>query len=526
MAASTQRPRPAVERIGRYVVYDEIAAGGMATVHLGRLLGPVGFSRTVAVKRLHAHLGRDPEFVAMFLDEARLAARIRHPNVGATIDIVADDDQLVLIMDYVHGASLSQLLRSERHVGRGIPPRIVSGVLVGVLSGLHAAHETRSESGTLLEIVHRDVSPQNIMVGVDGVARVLDFGIAKAAWNGVTTRDGRLKGKLSYMSPEQVRGDKLDRRTDVYAAAVVLWEALTGTRLFPGDNPVLIGRDILEKDVPAPSTLVEGLDKALDDLLRQGLSRDKRERFSTARAMAMALETSVPPATAREIGEWVEANAGPQLEQRAELVRRIESPFGAEPSHLGAATPSEGERPSQMSTHIDGLSPSPAGGGHEIIEAASLAAQVSQADAGASLPDLPAGGPRSRLVLAAAAVLGVVTLFLAWGLLVRGDVAGVPAPVRVAATSSDAAATSNLPPPNAKATTSASGAGTERGTDPPSLTSSAASADPVGSSERAPASSAAPRSPKPRPPPGRKPGCTPPFVLEAGIKRYKPECLE
>ncbi|MBI4704792.1 MAG: serine/threonine protein kinase [Deltaproteobacteria bacterium] len=223
--------------IGRFALYADIAHGGMATVHIGRLLGPVGFSRTVAIKRLHAQFARDPEFVSMFLDEARLAARIQHPNVVPVIDVVALEGELFLVMDYVHGESLARLLGLLHKAGQAVPTRIAVSLLAGALHGLHAAHEARTERGAPLNIVHRDISPQNILVGVDGAARVVDFGIAKAAGRLQSTRDGQLKGKIMYMAPEQVGLGQVDRRTDVYAASVVLWEALAGRKLFRFDEP-------------------------------------------------------------------------------------------------------------------------------------------------------------------------------------------------------------------------------------------------------------------------------------------------
>jgi serine/threonine-protein kinase len=173
----------------------------MATVHFGRLLGVVGFSKTVAIKRLHPHLARDPEFVSMFLDEARLAARVRHPNVVSTLDVVALEGELFLVMEYIQGESLRQLGRSASEASTRIPPPIAATILVGVLHGLHAAHDAVNERGEPLGIVHRDVSPQNILVGIDGVPRVFDFGVAKAAGRLQSTHEGQLKGKLAYMSP-------------------------------------------------------------------------------------------------------------------------------------------------------------------------------------------------------------------------------------------------------------------------------------------------------------------------------------
>lgn len=308
--------------VGRYVVFDEIAAGGMASVHLGRLLGAVGFSRTVAIKRLHPHLARDGEFANMFLDEARLAARIRHPNVVAVLDVVHDAGELLLVMDYVQGESLSRLSRAMRP--GGIPPRLAVTVMTGVLHGLHAAHEATTEQGEPLHIVHRDVSPQNVMVGVDGVARIFDFGVAKAAHRAQTTQDGSIKGKISYMAPEQLLSEAVDRRADVYSAAVVLWEALTGERLFDGENQGRMIRKILDEPVPLPSSVTPGLPRALDEAVMRGLERDLTKRWQTARDFAAALELCSPASSATQLGEWVESIGGSALGDRAQRVKDIE----------------------------------------------------------------------------------------------------------------------------------------------------------------------------------------------------------
>src|SRR5579883_1648178 len=170
-----------VRMVGRYALFEQIAAGGMATVHLGRLVGPVGFSRTVAIKRLHTSLTSDPQFVAMFLDEARLAGRVTHPNVVATIDVVTLQGELFLVMEHIAGVSLMRLLQASTQRKEFVPPAIAAGIVVGVLQGLHAAHDACNEKGEPLGLVHRDVSPQNILVGAEGVPRVIDFGVAKAA---------------------------------------------------------------------------------------------------------------------------------------------------------------------------------------------------------------------------------------------------------------------------------------------------------------------------------------------------------
>ena len=311
--------------LGRYALYGEIAAGGMATVHLARLMGSVGFARTVAIKRLHPHLSKDPDFVGMFLEEARLAARVRHPNVVSTLDVVDDDSELFLVMEYVAGESLSRLVRKTRDAGERVPPRYVVGVMCGALEGLHAAHEATSERGAALGIVHRDVSPQNIHVGLDGVARVLDFGIAKATNRVQETRTDQIKGKVAYMSPEQLAKGPIDRRADVYSAAVVLWEALTGARLFKAEDVPALVYAIMNDEVVPPSTLVPDLPKGLDEIVMKGLDREADKRWSSAREMAVALEKVLPHAPAREIGEWVRRAAGDMLDWRIELVHRIES---------------------------------------------------------------------------------------------------------------------------------------------------------------------------------------------------------
>ena len=310
--------------VGRYVVHDHLASGGMASVHIGRLIGPVGFSRTVAVKILHPQYARDPQFVSMFIDEARLAARIRHPNVVATLDVVATNGQLMVVMEYVAGETLARLLTLCRGTQRRLEPAIASAILVDVLDGLHAAHEARDERDEPLDIVHRDVSPQNVMVGADGTARVLDFGIAKAASREHSTNDGAVKGKFPYMAPEQISRQKVDRRTDVFAAAIVLWEALTGERLFHADHPAAIVARVMNESCAAPSMIVEALSPEVDGVVLKGLARDRDSRFATAHDFARALEKALPPARRSEVRAWVEQVAHDVLTARARRVTDIE----------------------------------------------------------------------------------------------------------------------------------------------------------------------------------------------------------
>jgi eukaryotic-like serine/threonine-protein kinase len=318
--------------VGRYALFDAIASGGMATVHLARLMGEVGFSRTVAIKRLHSQHAMDPEFVSMFIDEARLAARVRHPNVVQTLDVGATDGELFVVMDYIEGESLSRMFRLSMETGVPIDPRIVSRIMTDTLQGLHAAHDAKSEDGSPLEIVHRDVSPQNVLVGVDGISRVLDFGIAKAAGRGQTTRDGQIKGKLAYMAPEQLMGTAVTRRTDVFAAGIVLWELLCGRRLFSGGSEGEIVRRVLDLQIPVVTQVVPQLPRQLEAVVAKALARNPADRFASAAEFADALDAAIPPATARTVGEWIRSRADETLTRRAELVAHIErTPAGGQP---------------------------------------------------------------------------------------------------------------------------------------------------------------------------------------------------
>lgn len=310
--------------VGRYVVHDEIASGGAARVHVGRLYGSVGFARTVAIKALHPHLSKDPELRTMLIDEARVATRVRHPNVVPTLDVLSDGPDLLLVMEYVEGESVARLMSRLRAQGRSVPPRIAVAIASDVLLGLAAAHAATDDHGAPLHLVHRDVSPQNVLVGTDGSARLIDFGVAKAVGRLQTTREGQIKGKLPYMAPEQVRGAPLDARCNLYAASVVLWEMLTGRRLFAGESAPAVMTEILEKRVEVPSAHAEGITPELDALVLRGLSRDPAARLSTAAAMVEQLARVAPRETSTRIASWLEELAGPELARRAAIVASVE----------------------------------------------------------------------------------------------------------------------------------------------------------------------------------------------------------
>ncbi|HEY8073541.1 MAG TPA: serine/threonine-protein kinase, partial [Labilithrix sp.] len=271
--------KPEAQEFGRYTILGEIASGGMATVHLGRMRGAAGFVRTVAIKQLHPQFASDPAFVAMFLDEAWLAARIHHPNVVQTIDIVSEKNQLFLVMDYVQGETLSRVWRLLRERGETAPAAVTASVLAGVLHGLHAAHEAKDDKGKPLDIVHRDVSPQNVMIGVDGVARLLDFGVAKATVRLQTTQEGHVKGKLAYMAPELLETHEVTRIADVYAVGVMLWEGLTGKRLFEAQTEGMLVRRVLEgaSEPPSVAAAARNTPRELDAIVMRALAKKPEE---------------------------------------------------------------------------------------------------------------------------------------------------------------------------------------------------------------------------------------------------------
>jgi eukaryotic-like serine/threonine-protein kinase len=316
--------------VGRYTVYEPFASGGMATVHPGLFSGPAGFSRQVAIKRLRPQYTGDPQFVSMFLDEARLAARIHHPNVVSTLDVIQADEELLLVMDLVEGVPLSRLLATGNPDARRI--EIVLSIVVGVLHGLHAAHEAKNEAGEQLDLVHRDVSPQNILVGTDGVPRILDFGIAKAIGRlQGPTRLGEVKGKVHYLAPEQLSG-RATRQSDIYAASVVLWEGLTGTSLFDGEHEAAVLNQVLRGPVAPPSELVAAISPSLDEIVMKGLERNPRKRFESAQEMALALTRAGPLAPAREVAAWVTEQCGTEIAALRDKLERDVMPASVEES--------------------------------------------------------------------------------------------------------------------------------------------------------------------------------------------------
>lgn len=338
--------------VGRYELHGELASGGMATVYLGRSIGSAGFAKSVAIKRLHEQFARDPEFVSLLLEEARLSERIRHANVVAVLDVVAAEHELLLVMEYVHGETLARLLRACAETGEKCPREIAASIAHGVLLGLHAAHNATDAAGNPLCIIHRDVSPQNIIVGADGAPRLLDFGIAKATGSASGTREGQVKGKVPYMAPEILHLHPASVRSDLYAVAVTLWESLCARRLFRADTEIGLWGQVLAGDIPLPSTII-GHIGPLEDVIMRGLAHSSDDRYPTALAMAQALEQSMRLASPTEIAAWVGARAASSLAERSAAVQVIDS---MQPRASAELTPRAAMRSDNLATAASGTS--------------------------------------------------------------------------------------------------------------------------------------------------------------------------
>jgi serine/threonine-protein kinase len=317
-------------RLGRYEILGSLGRGGMANVYLARTWGDAGFSRLFAVKVLHPHLAEDAAFVSMLLDEARIAARLHHPNVVPIVDLGSQDGSHYVVMDYVEGCPLSALL-NKHHDER--PPRVLVSIMLDALCGLHAAHTLTDDDGAPMNLVHRDVSPQNILVGVDGTAHITDFGVARAESRIGGTRPGQFKGKVAYMAPEQIRGAHVDSRTDVFVAGAMLWSALTGCKLFSGESNAETMTNVLQKEIAPPSTVGLHPPAAFDAVVLRALERNPDDRFASAQEMEDALREAAVAAgalgTRREVGDWVKATFADELSARRTAIRAAATPARA-----------------------------------------------------------------------------------------------------------------------------------------------------------------------------------------------------
>jgi len=320
------------EVFGRYETLFRIAAGGMAEVYAARVRGEAGFQKLVALKRMLPHLTDDERFVTMFMDEGKLAANIESPNVVSTLDLGrADDGSLYLVMELVVGTTLSNLLRNAAKRGGSIPTDVACEILAQAAQGLHDAHEARTPFGAPLQLVHRDISPQNILVGVDGRVRITDFGVARAVLRRTKTSTGEFKGKLSYFSPEQCADRDLDRRSDIFSLGVVAWETLTTRRLFHAENPLAVLERVTRMPIPSAHEVNDSIPVPIASVVASALERNREARHQTAADLARALRSAAREeygATDRnKIAELVQKYGGDRLERmQSQLKESLSNP--------------------------------------------------------------------------------------------------------------------------------------------------------------------------------------------------------
>jgi eukaryotic-like serine/threonine-protein kinase len=319
-------------QIGRYEIVGPLASGGMAEIFLARLMGPSGFMRPVVIKRILPHLARKKDFVDMFLDEARIVAGIRHPNVVQVTELGHESGELFLAMEYLEGESTSGLMRRMLVRGERLDLTLAAYIVAEACAGVHAAHELTDENGKKLNIVHRDVTPHNVFIGYKGAIKVLDFGIATASNRIAQTEAGQFKGKLEYASPEQCKGAVLDRRSDVFALGAILWELTTGKRLFKRASPLEMQRAICEQPIPPPSA-VAGDVPYPDDLAAitmKALARKRRERYQTALELRHDLLVAMRKLSARvapeeDLSVVMHRLFEDRIEEKAEMLRRVKA---------------------------------------------------------------------------------------------------------------------------------------------------------------------------------------------------------
>ena len=371
--------------LGKYRLIARLGTGGMAEVFLAVAQGALNVNRLVVVKRLRDQQADDEGSRNMFLNEARLAARLAHPNVIQTFEAGAEAGSYFLAMEYVDGQPLSRVLTSLKRAQRRMEPKLAARICADALQGLHYAHELTDFDGTALSIVHRDVSPQNIMLTYDGAVKIVDFGIAKAAGT-AQTEHGVFKGKVAFMAPEQLLCGQIDRRADVFAAGIVLWEAITGEHLMADETPAKTLYNLMNKRIPRASEFCADIPAALDDVLAKALERDVDRRYATAREMRDALESFIASAggiKAEDIGALVtsfyaETRARVQKEVKGQLAvlslaRQSDPALQINPQLSGTHIRSDGAMLIDLSDHTQVRTASMSGGGFRVLTSADLA---------------------------------------------------------------------------------------------------------------------------------------------------------
>jgi hypothetical protein len=317
--------------LGRYELLATIGTGGMASVILARQRGPHGFEKLVVVKVVHPHMAQDPAAVNMLLDEAKVAAQIDHPNVVHTYELGEAYGTFYIVMEYLAGESLYQVSKIARSSHRPMTPFMVGKIVADAAEGLHFAHDLRDAYGNHLGIVHRDVSPSNIIVQYNGSVKVVDFGIAKAEGRVTSTKEGELKGKYGYMPPEQIKNEPMDRRSDVFSLGVVLWEALAQRRLFHADNVAATLMQVLTADRVPPSSFFPHIPHALDIACLRALAPDPNDRYQSIAEMKQAIDDAIWQARigTKDIEGYMQALFSDRMELRSAMARRATVEFAA-----------------------------------------------------------------------------------------------------------------------------------------------------------------------------------------------------
>lgn len=422
---------------GRYEPVFRIASGGMAEVYGARAVGEAGFRRWVALKRMLPHLGDDPVFLKMFLDEGRIAANIVHPNVVSTLDLGrSDDGSAYLVMDLVIGSTLSAMFRSAGRRGARIPMAVALEVLAQAAAGLHAAHEATTPEGEPLRIVHRDVSPQNILVGANGRAQIMDFGVARAAMRESRTRTGEVKGKLAYFSPEQASADEIDRRSDVFSLATVGWEILAGRRLFHAENPLNILRKLTQAPILRLDEIDPSIPAAIADVIARGLERSLDARTASCADFAEGLRDAIRETqlfcSEADVGRAARELGSPTIERIESAIRQA-SDLEAERGEPAVAPPLEVSEVSQTRKTLGRPGaldepPSASGGEPEDFEPTAPTEPTQELEtAAATLPSQPAHEMLSRSwSVPRGARLGTLVVVLGLGALVAALLGGRP----------------------------------------------------------------------------------------------------
>ncbi len=414
--------------LGKYKLIAELGRGGMAEVFLALVQGPAGFNKLMVIKRLRPHLAEEHEFLQMFLDEARLAAKLSHPNIVQTMEVGEHHGQFYISMEYLEGQPLNRILRRCDEV----TPTMVVRILADALKGLHAAHELTDYDGSALGVVHRDATPHNIFVTYNGQVKVVDFGIAKAAISVAETRTGVLKGKVSYMAPEQARGDAVDRRADIFSIGCCLWEGLAGRRLWKGKSDIQVLNAIMgEEAIPSPRVHMPDLDPALEAIVMKALAFDPDDRYQTAKALREALtsyldgigDRTSPLDASRLVANHfssereklrglIEAQTRQAASMSTGAYQHLDLPrVAGTPQSLASPTPSHGSDrisslpPNDRDTPTTVHPSSPSGPSHPGLSHSSQPPYGTPFNAATAVPTSPDAGRRTPLLLAGAAFL-------------------------------------------------------------------------------------------------------------------------